>query len=124
MVRPISLFIIGAGTLFLSSGAVAADFRLYTANKYLQQRQVALVRNTDEPGCHNLLTKRRIYRVAQIGFEFCTIYAEKDCAQGTEIAVSWKNKKDPTTTFTRGARWFLPGERGTKMGSWKCEGES
>lgn len=102
----------------------AADFRMYTANKYLQQRQITFVRNTDEPGCHNLITKRRIYRVAQIGFESCSVYAEKDCEEGTEISVRWKNKKDPTTVFTRGARWFLPGERGSKMASWKCEGES
>lgn len=102
----------------------AADFRMYTANSYLQQRQVTMVRNTDEPGCHNLITKRRIYRVAQIGFESCTVYSAKDCAEGTEIAVSWKNKKEPKTVFTRGARWFLPGERGSKMASWKCEGES
>lgn len=102
----------------------AADFRLYTANKLLQQREVSMVRNTDKPGCHNLITKRRIYRVAQIGFEACSVYTESDCEAGTEIEVSWKNKKTPTTTFTRGARWYLPGERGSKMKSWKCEGES
>ena len=102
----------------------AADFRMYTANKLMQQREVTFVRNTDEPGCHNLITKRRIYRVAQIGFETCSVYSGKDCEKGTEIPVSWKNKKDPVTSFTRGARWFLPGERGSKMRSWKCEGES
>lgn len=104
--------------------ASAANFRMYTANKLLQQRQVTFVRNTDEPGCHNLIKKRRIYRVAQIGFETCTIYAVKDCEAGSEIPVSWKNKKDPTLSFTRGARWFLPGKQGSKMRSWKCEGES
>jgi hypothetical protein len=104
--------------------ALAADFRLYYANKLLQQSKVSMVRNTDKPGCHNLFKKRRIYRVAQVGFETCAIYAEKDCAAGTEIEVRWKNKKAPTTTITPGARWFLPGERGSKMGSWKCEGES
>lgn len=102
----------------------AADFRMYTANKLMQQREVTFVLNTDEPGCHNLIKKRRIYRVAQIGFEACSVYSEKDCEEGTEIPVSWKNKKDPVTSFTRGARWFLPGERGSKMRSWKCEGES
>ena len=102
----------------------AADFRMYTANKLKQQREVTFVLNTDEPGCHNLIKKRRIYRVAQIGFETCTVYSEKDCEEGTEVPVSWKNKKDPVTSFTRGARWFLPGELGSKMRSWKCEGES
>ncbi len=114
------------GTLGLTSLNLvgAADFRMYTANKLMQQREVTFVLNTDEPGCHNLIKKRRIYRVAQIGFESCTVYSEKNCEEGTEIPVSWKNKKDPITSFTRGARWFLPGERGSKMRSWKCEGES
>ncbi len=119
-----SLFIttwILAVCLIASDWAAAADLRLYTANKLLQQRRVSMVRNTDEPGCHNLITKRRIYRVAQIGFETCTLYSKKACEAGTEIAVSWKNKKEPVSEFTQGARWFLPGERGAKMASWKCD---
>lgn len=83
-----------------------------------------MIRNTDEPGCHNLFNKRRVYRAAQIGFATCTLYAEKDCEAGTEIEVRWKNKGEPKIAFTRGARWFLPGERGAKMKSWQCEGES
>jgi len=112
-----------AFTAILIAGdmALAADLRLYTANKLLQQRRVSMVRNTDEPGCHNLFTKRRIYRVAQIGFETCTLYSKKDCEDGTEIGVSWKNKKEPVYAFTQGARWFLPGKRGAKMASWKCD---
>lgn len=112
------------GGLVLSDVASSADLRLYTANKLLQQRRITVIRDTDEPGCHNLIKKRRVYRAAQIGFATCTLYSEKDCEAGTEIEVRWKNKKKPKTAFTRGARWFLPGERGAKMASWKCEGES
>lgn len=110
--------------LFSGNVSLAADLRLYTANKQLQQRRVTLVRNTDEPGCHNLITKRKIYRVAQIGFKTCTVYAKKRCEVGTEIGVSWKNKKPPINEFTPGARWYLPGKRGAKMASWKCEEDS
>ena len=108
-------------TVSVTDLALAADLRLYTANSLLQQRRVSMVRNTDEPGCHNLITKRKIYRVAQIGYETCTLYAERDCETGTEIDVSWKRKKDPVQAFTQGARWFLPGERGSKMASWNCK---
>lgn len=104
--------------------SLAADLRLYTANKQLQQRRVSLVRNTDEPGCHNLITSRKIYRVAQIGFKSCTLYTKKDCEAGTEIGVSWKNERPRVKEFTPGARWFLPGERGSKMASWNCEEDS
>ena len=68
--------------------------------------------------------RRKVYRVAQIGFKTCALYAEKDCEVGAEIGVSWKNKKAPVNDFTPGARWFLPGERGSKMASWKCEEDS
>lgn len=116
-------WVLAAG-LMLPVWVHAADFRLYYANKLLQQREVTFVRNTDEPGCHNLFTKRRIYRVAQVGFATCAIYTERDCEAGTEVEVNWKNKSEPTTVITPGARWYLPGERGTKIKSWMCEGES
>ena len=118
----LTLFIL-AVVLAAGDMAMAADLRLYTANKLLQQRRISMIRHTDKPGCHNLITKRRVYRVAQIGFATCTLYSAKSCEAETEIAVSWKNKKDPVNDFTQGARWFLPGERGSKMASWKCEGE-
>lgn len=96
------------------------EFRAYTANKLKQQDKMWLGTGAAKPGCHNMLIKLEIYRVAQIGFDHCVIYADKDCKEGTEIPVSWKNKDKSTTTITQGARWFLPGETGSDMGSWKC----
>ena len=106
--------------LMVSAIAEAADLRLYTANKQLQQRKITMIRNTDEAGCHNLIKRRRVYRAAQVGFASCTLYSEKDCEQGSEIEVQWKNKDTPVTEFSRGALWFLPGKRGEKTASWKC----
>ncbi len=97
----------------------AADFRIYWIDKEGNQRRVFVLSNAGKPGCHSLPIKRRVYRVAQVGFKECTIYAERDCQAGTELTVSWKNKKK-TTTITPGARWFLEGERGSEMGSWHC----
>lgn len=123
-ITSISISLLLAAVTFGTGVASAADLRMYTANNLLQQRRISMVRNTDEPGCHNLVTRRKIYRVAQIGFKTCTLYADKDCEAGTEIGVSWKNKKPPVNNFTQGARWFLPGERGSKTASWKCEEDS
>lgn len=107
---------------FISASAWGADFRMYTANKLLQQDQI-FTTNGDEPGCHNLLVSRRVYRVAQIGYESCRIYRSKDCSEGDELTVSWKQERAPTTEVTQGARWFLisDNKRGAKMSSWFCE---
>ena len=113
-----------AGVLMGCSAAVAAgpktEIRFYKANNLLQQDRVSLVTGTHKPGCHNFLTKTRVYRAAQIGFKTCTLYAEKDCQAGSELPVRWKQKKHPVTEFTQGARWFTEGERGTEIRSWQC----
>lgn len=113
-----------AGVVLLASAAAtwAADFRIYRANKSLQIDQVPAF-NEDEPGCHNMLLGLTVYRVAQIGYEYCTVYAEKDCQEGTEVPVSWKEEEAPVKQFTQGDRWFLESDdpQGHKMGSWYCE---
>lgn len=106
-----------------SAGSQAADFRIYKANKQMQQSRVVSLRNTRRPGCHNLLLRQRAYRVAQVGFARCFIYADKDCPAGDELAVRWKREPQTTTEIKPGARWFViaDNKRGRKLGSWKCE---
>lgn len=98
------------------------EFRAYRANDQLQLDRIPTL-NEDEPGCHDMLLTLRVYRVAQVGFEHCTIYAERNCEEGTEVPVSWKQEKDPVTQFTQGDRWFLVSDhpQGRDMGSWHCE---
>lgn len=114
--------VLGMTLITASASLQAADFRIYRANKQLQQDRV-LARNEDEPGCHNMLLTITVYRVAQIGYEYCTVYSERDCESGSEIPVTWKLEDAPVKQFTQGARWFLVGEnpRGHKMGSWYCQ---
>lgn len=97
------------------------EFRMYRANDRLQLDRIPAL-NEDEPGCHDMLLTLRVYRVAQIGFEYCTAYSEKNCREGSEIPVSWKNEEAPVTRITQGDRWFLVSDhrRGADMGSWYC----
>lgn len=113
----LGLAMIGAGT-----AAWAAEFRAYRANEELQLDRIPTL-NEDEPGCHNMMLGFSVYRVAQIGFEYCAIYSEKDCQAGTEVPVTWKKEKAPVKQFTQGDRWFLVSEerRGRSVGSWYCE---
>lgn len=111
-----------AGCASQPSSSQPTDFRVYRANEQLQLDRIPTL-NESEPGCHNMLLGLRVYRVAQIGFEHCTVYAEKDCREGTEVPVSWKQNDEPVTQFTQGDRWFLVGDdpRGHTMSSWYCE---
>lgn len=110
------------GLAAVSAAAWPADFRIYRANDEMQLDRVPAL-NEDEPGCHNMLLPLTVYRVAQIGYEYCSIYSHRNCEGGSEIQVSWKEKEDPVTQFTQGDRWFLVSDekRGHKMGSWYCK---
>lgn len=117
-----------AATLFALTIGVAgaatqaADFRAYRANEQLQLDRIPTL-NEDEPGCHNMMLGFSVYRVAQIGFEYCSIYEEKDCKAGTEVPVTWKKEEAPVRKFTQGDRWFLVSEdpQGRSVASWYCE---
>ncbi len=115
IVRILAVFL-----LLFSTSAWCAEIRFYTVNSKQQQSLISLVTGTGKPGCHNFLTKRRVHRISQVGFESCGVYAERNCNTDTAITARWKNKKKPTTVLTPGGRWFLEGERGTKIASWEC----
>ena len=108
--------------LAFGARASAANFRIYRVNDEMQLDRIPAF-HEDEPGCHNMLLRFTVYRVAQIGYEYCTVYSEKDCKAGSELQVSWKQKENPVTQFTQGDRWFLVSDdsHGRKMGSWYCK---
>lgn len=111
-----------AGCAGQQASTQPTDFRLYRANERLQLDRVPTL-DENEPGCHDMLLTLRVYRVAQIGFEYCTVYAEGGCKDGTEVPVTWKNEKAPVKQFGQGDRWFLVSdhEQGHDMGSWYCK---
>ncbi len=106
--------------LFCSAVAWSAEIRFYSANSKQQQSLISFVTGTSKPGCHNFLTKRRVYRVSLVGFEYCRMFAEKNCEAEAIVTARWKNEKPPTDMLNPGARWFLAGKRGTKIASWEC----
>ena len=124
------------GTLFLNScgqkgslylPAKATQIRFYNINDQQQQRELALVPDTNQAGCHNLPVTRAVYRVAQVGFAFCQIYREKNCAPGSEYTLYWSvtAKKEientqATTRITEGAMWFFTDIEENLVSSWSC----
>ena len=135
----ISWFSVGAGflgtVLFLSGCGQKgplyappreAEIRFYSINEQQQQRELVLVPGAGQAGCHNLPLTRAVYRVAQVGFTFCEIYAKKDCQPGSEHNLRWPattqdpDKTGPTTRITPGAKWLFATAGAAKVGSWSC----
>ena len=99
------------GVLFLPPQE--AEIRFYSIDSNNQQRELLLVPGASRPGCHNLPLTRSVYRVAQVGFESCQVFAEKECASGSEYKMRWAaasedpDKLERTTNITPGAKWLF-----------------
>lgn len=122
-------FVAATGIAITASTATAqaGSIRFYKVNSKGQQSEIGFLRNRDEPGCHNVLGSREIFRVAQVGFTYCTVYAEEDCPDGQGLIMNWKGKvrdnsarAQPTERLMPGDLWYF-GENDTReMNSWKC----
>ena len=135
----VSWFLVGAGllglVLFLSSCGqkgplyappTKAGIRFYSMNEQQQQRELVVVPGAGQAGCHNLPLTRAVFRVAQVGFTFCEIYAKKDCQPESAYSLHWSgttqdpDKTGPTTQITPGAKWLFAEAGTTKVVSWSC----
>jgi hypothetical protein len=98
--------------------------RFYTKNKKSELNKLFINRKKlAEPGCHNFGGTKKIYRLTQIGYKFCRLYADKDCVSGTEIEGLWKGKMaEKNTDFSQGGKWMftINNELGEKAKSWQC----
>lgn len=97
--------------------------RFYKLNKKQQQNRLVMKeKKLKLSGCHNFFLSPRVYRLTQIGFNYCSLYSEKNCKANTEITGLWK-KKSKNMQFTEGGRWFFNqnSQYGIKAKSWYCE---
>jgi hypothetical protein len=102
--------------------AMDPSIRFYEINKRGQQERIS-VPGRNDAGCNPFLKKPRSYRFNQVGYEYCTLYTERSCPEGSEIIARWSGDGPETTKLTQGGRWILQGdsERGIKVGSWNCK---
>ncbi len=106
----------------------AVEIRFYSINDKAQQRELSVIFNRDEPGCHNTPGSPDVYRVAQIGFDHCTVYAAEDCEPGSELVMKWdgrakkgSKRAKPGTLLYPGSEWLFPDGQPREVESWKCE---
>jgi len=96
--------------------------RFYKKNKKGQLNKVLISRKkSQKTGCQNFTGSKKIYRLTQIGFKQCRLYAEKNCQSGSELTASWKGKQ-AAKDFTQGGEWLfnLNSEQGEAAKSWAC----
>ncbi|GJL83855.1 MAG: hypothetical protein DHS20C01_34890 [marine bacterium B5-7] len=120
-----------AMAISISFGGVAAfgsEILFYNVNKKGQQSLLGMLPNRDEPGCHNMFFSKDVFRVAQIGFTYCSVYAEKDCPEDAAMIMRWKGRvkknsarAQPTDRLMPGDMWYFEDNAERKVGSWHCE---
>jgi len=97
--------------------------RIYKLNSKDQSVRIQMLDKTaNASGCHNFLTKPKVSRITQIGFESCTLYSAKDCPAEAAIEGQWK-EKDKMTKLTQGGKWLFTYDdpKGVKAKSWSCK---
>ena len=102
------------------------SIRFYKANRALQVDRIAFTGGeTKAPGCHNFLKKNRVYKVLQIGFAVCHLYAKKGCDVSSLVPVANEEQEFGSFMLKEGAAWFPQSEheQGAKVGSWSCNME-
>lgn len=107
--------------------------RFYKLNKKGQVRNYMYLRHTGEPGCHNFVRTRPVHRFAQTGFEWCQLFAGKDCKPGELVKAKWDGRgyhrveideDEPQPRLYEGSRWVLAPDGNVKVRSWYCEARS
>lgn len=102
-----------AGSLPFTAVAESKSIRFYELHKRDGEKRMR-AKNTDEAGCHNFKRDIELHRVGLIGFAWCTVYSEKNCAEGSEIPALWAGKRyrlvdfdttKPQIRLLRGSRW-------------------
>ncbi len=108
--------------------ANAGTVRFYKTTEYEGDKRIR-VSDEDQPGCHTLRWRgAKIYRVAVINYQYCTVHTEKECTAESIIPAIWRGSEyrradidsaAPQEKLLHGTEWIL-GEENIKAKSWRC----
>lgn len=114
------------GLAFLSACVQSSNqnVRFYKVNNKMQSTRILFVeKKGQESGCHNFIVNTRVQRFNQYGYQFCSVYSEKNCASQSVISASREKNNTPTTQLSQGFSWYpiATNKGGAKLASWFCE---
>jgi hypothetical protein len=114
-------------------GLVHADdhgkIRMYRLNKKGQAINQLWVKKPKPEKCVNAIRNRKVFRFSQVGFSYCQIFSQKNCAQDSEVPAKWGGKKyrvadidieQPQIRLLRGTEWLLSPDTNMSIRSWYC----
>ncbi len=126
----IGLLVLCAMCLVWSFSASAGQkIRMYEMNKKQQQRKIFIGGAVEEAGCHDLLWGKDIYRFAQFGYAWCSLYTRKGCAADSIATAFWEEGKyhkynidgsKPQEKLYPGGKWMVKSSDAA-IKSWHCE---
>lgn len=102
--------------------------RFYKINNKEQPTRLTMRRKTaEQAGCHNFRLKARVFQLNQIGYEYCSLYSEKDCKESSIINATERGSETAESNLTEGLTWYPQSantpthKRGVKIKSWYCK---
>jgi hypothetical protein len=103
--------------------------RMYKINSKLQQTKIVLGGAVKDAGCHNLVWGKHVYRFTQIGYAWCSVFTEQDCAADSRVIAYWAEGKykrynidstQPQDKLYPGSKWIVD-SAADDIQSWYCE---
>lgn len=125
----LSLALLGLAVPSITIAHDHGKVRMYKLNKKDQPIRQKWLSNTDKAGCHGTRKTRAVFRFAQVGYDYCILYAKENCAEGFEVPGKWGGKKyknaefdidEPQIRLLRGTEWYLNNSQNTSIKSWFC----
>ena len=131
MVKALTISAIAISFL-VSAATNASNIRFYKLNNKKQSDRLWVsTKKAKQTGCHNFRGSPRIHSIIQVGYQQCTIYSSKNCAEESLIKATHDDIDAFTEKLTEGHAWKTDinteltsakaNLRGVKLRSWNCQ---
>jgi hypothetical protein len=126
----IALLLCGVLAIFWTASVSAGQkIRMYKINSKLQQSKIVLGGAVKKAGCHDLLWGKQVYRFVQLGYAWCSVYAQDGCAADSIVTALWSDgdykrynidEGKPQEKLYPGTKWIIDASA-DDIQSWYCE---
>lgn len=103
--------------------------RMYSFNDKQQLIRQRFTKDTEIEGCHSLSDPEEVHRFAQFGYDYCQVFSQPNCQNGSEVAALWGGSdyrvrdidvSEPQKILYQGGQWLLAENENVVIQSWSC----